>query len=339
MIFEKLQFINLFWIIPILIFLIYFSAKARQKALSVFAHPDMLKKISMHVRTNAGKIKAILFLTAIAFLIITLMEPKFGSTKEIVNRIGRDVIVAVDVSKSMLADDIKPSRLERAKRAILDLLNVMEGDRIGLIAFAGAAFLQCPLTLDYGAAKMFINELNPSLISHGGTKISSAILKAISAFEGTEKKYRSLILITDGENLSGEPEEAAKIAKENGITIFCIGIGSPDGHPIQISTQNGESYYLKDNKGEIVISKLDEKTLQNIALITGGAYARAVSSGIELDEIYTKRIKEMDAREIESQHHERMIHRYQWPLAIAVFLIILEYLIRENKKLIPVSTK
>jgi len=232
----------------------------------------------------------------------------------------------------MLATDVKPSRLERAKRAILDLLNMMDGDRIGLIAFAGTAFVECPLTLDYGACRMFVDALDPQLLPRGGTHIGDAIRKAVDAFEGDVKKHRALIIITDGEDHESDLGAALKLAQEKGVVIYTIGIGSKEGTPIQLADEHGRMTYLKDSGGQVVLSKLDEKTLQEIALKTGGAYVPAVSSGIELDVIYRDRIRKMEQRELESSRQKRYENRFQWPLAAAVFLVLSEALVDDRKR-------
>ena len=206
-----------------------------------------------------------------------------------------------------------------------------------MIAFAGKAFLECPLTLDYGAAKMFVDELNPQLIPQGGTRIGSAIHTAISAFEGDRKKHRALILITDGEDHESATIQAAEEARKHGIRIFCIGIGTEEGTPIQIVDESGRKSYLKDRDGNVVLSKLDYPTLQKIAVETGGTCVRAQASGIELDEIYIKRIAQMEEKDLESRRERRFEHRFQWPLACALFLVFFESLTSDRKRN-PLST-
>jgi Ca-activated chloride channel family protein len=333
--FGRLILIHLFWIVPALILFLVWSFRRKLVLLQRFAHIEMLKRMMGHVSIHRQYIKAGLIVTTVVFLILALMEPKWGATWEQVHRRGIDVIVAVDVSRSMLATDEKPNRLERAKRAILDLLNLMDGDRIGLIAFAGSAFVQCPLTLDYGAAKMFVNEIEPQLIPRGGTRIGDAIRKAIAAFEGDVKKHRALILITDGEDHDSNPLGAAEEARKKGIRIFCIGIGSPKGTPIQLTNEAGGMTYLKDTEGNQVLSKLDETLLQKIAIETGGAYVPAQKSGLELDEIYTRRIAEMEEKDLESKREKRYEHRFQWPLSIAAFLLVIETITSDKKRKSP----
>jgi Ca-activated chloride channel family protein len=321
-----LIYIHGFWIVAALVVFLWWAFARKRALLARFAQIEMLRRMMAHVSLRAQHVKAILVVLALVALVLALMQPQWGYTWEDIERRGIDVIVAVDVSRSMLANDIRPSRLDRAKRSILDLLNLMQGDRIGLIAFAGSAFVQCPLTLDYGACKMFVDELEPELIPRGGTRIGDAIRKAVDAFEGDVKKHRALILITDGEDHQGDALAAAELAKEKGVRIYCIGIGTPEGSPIQVTDEQGNSSYLKSRDGQVVLSKLDEDTLKRIALTTGGAYVPASSSGLELDEIYSKRIARMEEKDLASTRRKRYEHRFQWPLGLALVLIIIEAL-------------
>ena len=330
--FGKLIFIHGIWVVIAISVFLYYVFKRKNRLLEKFAHSEMIKQLTAHVSIQKQKYKCVLLVLTLLFIVFALIQPKWGYHWEKVKRRGIDVIVAVDVSRSMLADDIKPNRLDRARREILDLINMMNGDRIGLIAFAGTAFVQCPLTLDYGACKMFVDEINPKLIPRGGTHIGDAIRKAIAAFEGDGKKNRALILITDGEDHDSNPIEAAKLAAEKGIKIYCIGIGTPDGSPIRIAGKGGKKMYLKDAKGNLVLSKLDENTLKKIALITGGAYIPASASGIELDKIYKERIAKMEKSDLESTRRKRFEHRFQFPLAIALLFLLTESLITDYKK-------
>jgi len=330
--FGNLAYIHGIWIIIAIIIFLVWAFKRKQIILQKFVQNEMLKKMTNHVNIRSQHYKATLVIAALLFIVFALMEPKWGYHWETIKRKGNDVIVAVDVSRSMLANDIKPNRLDKAKREILDLINMMKGDRIGLIAFAGAAFVQCPLTLDYGACKMFVNDLDPKLIPRGGTRIGETIRKAIDAFEGNLKKHRALIIITDGEDHEQEAIVAAKLAKQKGIKIYCIGIGTPEGSPIQIFDVHGKMKYLKDKSGEVVLSKLNEKMLQTIALETDGAYVQASSTGIELDLIYKKRIAKMEGKELKSSKKKRFEHRFQWPLAAATIFLIIGFLKTDRKK-------
>ncbi len=330
--FGRLIFIHGIWVVVVLAAFLVWGFRRKNALLLRFAQSEMLRRMMGHVSIRAQHVKAVLLVVALLLVVAALTEPKWGYHWEKLKRRGIDVIIAIDVSRSMLAHDIKPDRLDRAKREILDLINMMQGDRIGLIAFAGSAFVQCPLTLDYGACKMFVDDLNPQLIPRGGTQIGEAIRKAVDAFEGDVKKHRALILITDGEDHESAPLEAAELAKEKGIRIFCIGIGTPEGSPIQMTDEKGNMTYLKDANGQVVLSKLDEDTLKKVALKPGGAYVSATSSGMELDAIYKDRIAKMEEKELESSRKKRYEPRFQWPLAAAAVLFVIEALMDDNKR-------
>lgn len=332
--FGAIEYIHGLWVVLAVGLLLVWSARRGKVLLARFAHVEMLQRMLGHVSMRRKAWKRVLIVTGLTLLVIALMEPKWGYTWEQITRRGIDVIVAVDVSKSMLATDMKPSRLERARRSVVDLINIMDGDRIGLIAFAGGAYVLCPLTLDYGACKMFVDELEPQLVSRGGTRIGEAIRKAITSFEGQEKKHRALILITDGEDHESDPVGAAEEAAKHGIRIFCVGIGSKEGSPIQVQDAEGRMTYLKDRAGNVVLSKLDEETLKRIAYVTGGAYVRATATGLELDVLYRERIATMEQKELESTRQKRYIHRFQWPLALAAAVLIAEAMIDDRRKVV-----
>ncbi len=331
--FGALHYLHGLWIVLALALFLVWSAQRARVLLARFAHVEMLQRMLAHVSPRRQAWKRVLIVASLALLVLALMEPKWGYTWEHVVRRGIDVIVAVDVSRSMLASDIRPSRLERAKRSVLDLLNIMDGDRVGLIAFSGGAFVLCPLTLDYGACKMFVDDLDPQLISRGGTRIGDAIRKAITSFEGQEKKHRALILITDGEDHDSDPIGAAEEAHKHGIRIFCVGIGSREGSPIQIPDERGRMTYLKDSAGQAVLSKLGEDTLKRVAYITGGAYVPATAAGLELDVLYHERIATMEQKELESTRQKRYLHRFQWPLALAALVLICEALLDDRTRI------
>jgi len=267
-------------------------------------------------------------LATAAALIAALLEPKWGYHWEDIRRAGTDLIVAIDTSKSMLARDVKPDRLERAKRETEDLLRLVKGDRVGLIAFSGTAFSLCPLTLDYGVVRMFLNDLSVEAVPRGGTNLAAAVEQAIEAFQSGPERRKALLLITDGENLEGDYEAAAARAKAAGVKIFAIGVGSES--PIEIRTPTGTAY-LKDREGNIVVSKLNETALQKAALLTGGAYHRATPEGMELNLIYTDRIATMAKSELEASRRQVFEQRFQWPLALALLLLFIESAMGERK--------
>ena len=233
----------------------------------------------------------------------------------------------------MLAEDVKPNRLERSKLAIKDMVAKLKGDRIGLIAFAGSAFLQCPLTVDYGGFALALDDVDVTTIPRGGTSISSAIREAMTSFSGGVNKYKVLIIITDGEDHEGDPVAAAKEAQRQGMKIYCIGIGSKEGELIPIRDEKGKLQFLKDQSGNTVKTQLNEKILEEIALITGGSYVRATSAEFGLDLIYEQKLSQMEKREIESKMRKSYEERFQIPLAVSFILLFLEPFITNRKRM------
>jgi Ca-activated chloride channel family protein len=298
----KYENINYVYLLPLVIimviaYIVFF--KNRQNALQKFVQAELLDRIVLSVSKRKQIAKAAFVITAILFLVFSLIQPKWGYRWQEVERMGVDIVVAVDTSRSMLTDDIKPNRLNAAKREIKKLLNIIEGDRIGLVAFAGTAFIQCPLTLDYGAFNLFLNDLDTGLIPVGGTNIGEAIRKSISAFNDDLRKHKAIVLITDGEDHYGQAEELAMEAKKLGIIIYTIGVGKKDGGYIKIR-KNGKEVLLKDNEGQVVKSHLDEIALNKIALETGGAYSPAYGTQWGLDNIYRNIIAKMEKKQLSS---------------------------------------
>jgi len=298
-----------------------------------FGNLDLLKKLTASTSRGRQVLKISLIIISLAFMILSIARPQIGTKLEEVKRKGVDIMIALDVSTSMKAEDIKPNRLEKAKHEIENFINKLQGDRVGLIAFAGVSFVQCPLTLDYGAAKMFLNVMDVDLIPTPGTAIGQAIATAIKAFEQKERKHKVLILITDGEDHGSDPVEMAKEAKREGIVIYTVGIGSPKGVPIPLYDSRGNRKgFKKDRNGEVVLTKLDEVTLEKIALETGGKYYRATSGEVELDKIYNE-ISKMEKKELASRRFSRYEDRFQYLIVFALVLLIVEIFIPERRKL------
>jgi len=306
--------------------------KSRQNALKRFVQAELMDSIVMSVSRRKQIIKAAFVISAITFLIFSLVQPKWGYHWEDVERRGIDIVVAVDTSRSMLADDIKPNRLEAAKREIKDLIDIIDGDRVGLVAFAGTAFLQCPLTLDYGAFSLFLDDLDTRLIPVGGTSFGEAINKSMSAFSDKLKKHKAIVLITDGEDHQGNAMEIAKAAKEKGIIIYTVGVGKKEGAYIKIKDNKGREELLKDREGKVVKSRLDEVLLNKIAVGTGGAYSPAYGIKWGLANIYTNLIAKMEDKQLGGRKIRLYENRYQIPLFIALILIVLESLIGERTR-------
>jgi len=324
------SYLFLLWLVPALIFFYLYAFRKKEKLIKIFCGETLYAELVPSVSRGRQKLKAALAVCALAVLAVSLMQPQWGFQWEDIKRQGIDVMVAIDVSQSMLAEDIKPSRLERAKRKVYDLCRMLEGDRIGLIAFAGTSFVQCPLTLDYGAFKMFLDYLDPDLIPVPGTSLGQAIKSAISSFSRRERTSKALILITDGEDLEGNALEAAQEAKKEGIRIFTIGVGQEGGAPIPM--KDGSGGFKKDERGEMVLSKLDEATLRNIALETGGSYVRSVTGDMDLNKIYQEDIRgRMEKKELLSTRKKRWEERFQWFLFAAILLLASEFFVRETK--------
>ena len=325
------SYLFLFWLIPALIFFYIYAFRKKDRLIKAFCGETLASELVPSHYRGRQKLKAALIIISFVFLITALMQPRWGFHWEDIKRHGVDILIAIDVSQSMLAEDIKPSRLERAKRKVYDLSQMLEGDRIGLIAFAGTSFVQCPLTLDYGAFKIFLDYLNPDLIPVPGTAIGNAIRKAVASFSQHERTSKALIIITDGEDHEGNPLEAAQEAKKQGIRIFTIGVGQEGGAPIPM--KDGSGGFKKDERGEMVLSRLDETTLQKIALETGGSYVRSVTGDMDLDKIYREDIKgKVEKKELHSTRKKRWEERFPWFIFIGVLLLGLEFFIRERNK-------
>ena len=321
-----------FFIILALILFYFWAAKLRKAALEKFAQKELLANLLSAVDYPRRFFKIAIIVLAIAFILFALMRPQWGFHWEEVKRKGVDILIALDTSKSMLTEDVKPNRFQRCKLAIKDLVRDLKGDRIGLIAFSGSAFLQCPLTVDYGGFLLALDNTNMDAIPKGGTSITSAIKEALRSYEGGQKKYKVLIVITDGEDHEGDPVQIAEEAKKEGISIFCIGIGTREGDLIPIVDETGQKAYLKDSQGNVVKSHLDEVTLQKIALTTGGVYVRATNLEFGLDLIYRDRIVKMEKRELQSKMNKHYEERFQIFLWLALFLLVIESFISDKKE-------
>jgi Ca-activated chloride channel family protein len=258
-----------------------------------------------------------------------LARPQFGSKIEDVKKQGVEVIIALDVSNSMLAEDIQPDRLTRAKQAISRLVDNLENDKIGLIVFAGDAYTQIPVTTDYVSAKMFLSTINPNMVPKQGTAIGAAIDLGIRSFTPGEGKSKAMIIITDGENHEDDPVTASEEASKAGIVIYTIGIGSTEGVPVPVVV-NGKRDYLKDVDGNTVITKLDEEILKTVAINTNGNYVRASNSNIGLDQIFND-IKKMKTQELESTMYTEYNDQFQIFAAISLFLLLADFIVMERK--------
>lgn len=330
--FENILYLHLLWLIPLLIVFFVFVFRWKKKAMARFGSLELIQKLTSSISRKRQVWKIVLIVVSVMFMVLSLAKPQIGTKLEQVKREGVNIIMAIDVSLSMIAEDIKPNRLEKAKHAVGKFIDLLEGDRVGLIAFAGEAFVQCPLTLDYGAANMFLDIMDTDLIPTPGTAISEAILLATKTFEQRERKHKVLVLITDGEDHKGEPLKAAEIAEKEGVIIYTVGVGSVGGDPIPLYNESGRNLgFKKDREGQVVTSKLDELTLEKIALQTGGKYFRASGSESELDRIYDE-IAKMEKKELASLKFSQYEDRFQYLLIFAIMFLAIEFFISERKK-------
>ncbi len=316
-------------LLPVLAAFVWLRLRRRTKSLAEFADTSLIPRLAPDVDGNRRLLREGLRLAALALLIVALAGPRWGLHWEQVKREGVDLIVAIDTSRSMLATDVKPDRLERAKLAVEDLLNLLQGDRVGLVAFAGSAFLQCPLTLDYDAFRQSLNAIEVGIIPRGGTALGEAIDTSVDGFEARQGKHEALILITDGEDHEGKLDDAIKRATDRGIKVYTVGIGTTEGDLIPLPNTTG---YVKNREGQVVKSRLDEKTLQKIALDTGGAYVHGTGASLGLEEIFKDHIAKMERRELQSSLQRRFEERFQIPLAVAIALLLIEPLVGERKQ-------
>lgn len=318
--------------IPLLVLglLLLFLNKRKEAAIARLGMPELVKKLSAKVNWSGRRWKLILWFAALSFLIIALARPRWGSKVEYIEQQGVEIMVALDVSESMLAEDLKPTRLARAKLEITELMDRLEGNEIGLVLFSGAAFVQFPLTSDFATARMFLDSARPGIISRPGTAIAEAIEVAVSGFNEERSSQKVIILLTDGENHEGDVLSATNDAAEEGIIIYTIGFGSPNGEPIPEYDPLGNLIgYKRDQQGEIVLSRLDETTLQQIALLTNGRYFRASADGREVG-FLADEISELQTASLESRFETRRIERFQWFLGLAILALVTIELIPER---------
>lgn len=311
---------------------VFWALKRKKSLLRRFGDLPLIMKNAPYISFARQGSKAALLLLALVFVVLALARLQFGTHLEMLKREGIDLMVALDVSNSMMARDMKPNRLGKAKQEIQTIIDRLKGDRIGLVVFAGKAFIQCPLTLDYASANFLLKAVDQTSVSVQGTSISSAIEMATRAFNKQEKKHKVLILLTDGEDHKKGAIQVAEDARKEGVKIYTVGIGNPNGEPIPIIDRNGKQVgFKKDGNGEVIMTRLDETTLQKIALATGGKYYHSSPSEIELDRIFDE-IAGLEKKELEGSLVTRYDDRFQWPLLLAMLLVVGEFFMPERKK-------
>ena len=330
--FARLNMLVWLWSAIGLVMFLFWADKHRKGAVGRFTQEHLLKDIAFCFDPEKAMFKNIILVAVFVFSILALIRPQWGFQWQEVKREGIDILVVIDTSKSMLTQDVKPDRLERTKFAVQDLLKKLKGDRIGLIAFSGEPFLICPLTVDYGGFQVSLKGLNVDTVPRGGTNLAKAIQEAIKDYDQTSSKHKAVIIITDGDDLEGDPVAAAKKAKEKGIKIYCVGIGSVEGELIQIRGVGGKTAFLKDRDGNFVKSRLNEGLLKRIALITGGIYIKTSGGKFGLDLIYERELSRLEKREIEVKMEKKYFERFQFPLSVALLLLVIETCLTTRKK-------
>jgi len=328
--FEHKEYLVLLLVIPLLALLLIFQYFRRKRDLKVMGDPALLATLMPEYSQARRNLKAILMLATVFLIIIAISGPQFGSRLREVKHEGIEIIVALDVSNSMLAEDIKPNRLERAKQELSKLLDKLENDRLGLIVFAGNAYTQIPVTNDFLSAKMFLSGINTNMISRQGTAIGSAIELAINSFNPTGKASKAIVIISDGENHEGDVTDACKKAGEKNIRIFTIGMGLPQGARIPLNDGPYDQDYRRDKEGNFIITRLNEQMLADIASAAGGKYYRANEREIGLGGMLSQ-LRKLDKAEIEYKEYSEYEEQFPVFAWIALGLITLEYMILARK--------
>lgn len=321
------DFLYLLFILPALIAFYVYAIIRKKKALKKYGNPELLAALMPEVSPKRRHLKFWLLFGAIAMVIILMAGPQFGSKLETVKRQGVEIMVCLDVSNSMLAEDVSPNRLEKAKQMLSKLTDGFTNDKVGLIVFAGDAFTQLPITSDYISAKMFLSSINPSMVSTQGTAIGSAINLAVRSFTPSETSDKAIILITDGENHEDDAVKAAKAAAEKNIHVNIVGMGDPKGSPIPV---DGTNNYMKDKEGNVVITKLNEQMAQEIAAAGHGMYIRADNTNTALKALQ-KEVEKMNKSELDSKVYSEYDERFQTFAWIALILLLVDFMVLSRK--------
>jgi Ca-activated chloride channel family protein len=325
------EYLYLLAVIPVLIAAYWVADRLRKRALSRFGSLLILERLVEEAGKRKRLLKFCILLAAVALLVVGMANLQIGTRLEEVKQEGVDIFIALDVSLSMKAEDIKPNRLEKAKLGIRHLIGRLAGDRVGLIVFAGEGYTQFPLTTDYSAANIFLDVVDVDVVPIPGTAIGSAIKRAMESFDFKEQTTKVLVIITDGENTEGDAMEAAEEAGKKGVLMYTIGLGSPGGAPIPVYNASGQQVdFKRDRSGNVVVTKLDEVSLQKIAAFGNGKYYRGTTGQDELDAIY-KDINALQKREFGTKQFTDYEDRFQYFLAAAIILLVLETLVSEKR--------
>ena len=332
--FAQPEFLYLLAVAPALILFYVVRFRRRREALRQLGEPELVDRLSRSTVAGRQSVKAALLVLTLVCFTLALARPQFGTRSETVSQTGFSVMVALDVSNSMLAEDVRPNRLIRAKYAVRSLVRKLRNDRVGLVVFAGSAFLQCPLTSDYSIVELFLDGVDTQTVGTQGTVIAEALQIAGRSFQQDHKGYKAVVLITDGEDHQDDPVAAARELAAQDVRVYVVGIGTPLGVPIPVKGDDGlVSGHLRDRSGEVVMSRLDESTLRQIAETTGGAYHEALPAGEEMDVIYDT-IASLERSEFESREFTQYVERYQHILLFGLLLLVADTVIRDRRLLI-----
>jgi Ca-activated chloride channel family protein len=329
----QIEEISWLWlgIIPLLVMLLFIGDRIwKSNIQDNFLSKNALMRLSPNISSFKPYLRIFTILFCLIFLVLAMINPQMGTKMETFKRFGVDIVFAVDVSRSMLAEDILPNRLEKSKQLVNQIINTLNGDRIGIVAYAGKAFPQLPITTDYSSGKMFLQSMNTDMISSQGTAIDEAIQLATNYYDDESKIERILIIISDGEDHNDVSVDMAKIASEKGIIIYTIGVGKEKGAPIPIKKNGIIQSYKKDNKGEVVITKLNRQVLVDIANQTGGEFIDGTETKFVVNRI-GEILKETEKKEFESKKFSEYKDQFQWFLAIGLLLLFIEIFLFDSK--------
>ena len=327
--FENIEFIYLLILIPVLLIVFIIGRRIRKRSLKRLGDPEILNQLMPFLSVNRPVVKFLFILFALVFIILGMARPQFGSKLEEIKRKGIEIVIALDVSNSMLAEDIQPNRLEKAKQAIARLVEKLADDKIGLIVFAGDAYVQIPITSDYTSAKMFLSSINTQIVPKQGTAIGSAIDLGINSFSPDNEASKALIIITDGEDHDDNAVSLAAEAAEKGIVIYVVGVGTPNGTPIPVYSGNQRSF-KKDRQGNVVITKLNEKILREITNAGNGSYIRATNNRLGLNMLFDQ-ISSIEKKELETRIYSEYDEKFQYMIGLALILILFDFILLERK--------
>ncbi len=323
--FAEPDYFYLLLLLPIFYLILIYARVVYRKRLALFGKISTVERLMPEAAWGKIRNKFILLTLAFSSLVVALAQPQYGVKVKEMKQKGIELMLVVDVSNSMMAEDFKPSRLEKTKYAINSLLDKFIDDRIGMVVFAGKPYIQLPITSDYVTAKSFVGYVSPGMVEAQGTDMGAALRLAGGAFSEMSDKNRAIVVISDGENHEGEPQEVVKELKEKGIVVSTIGIGTPEGSPITIGGQ-----LMKDEKGEIIVSRLNEDMLVDIAREGGGSYIRATNASLGLDEL-VKQLKSMEGVEFDTTVFDESNELYQYFVGLAIILLLLEFFTLERK--------